>query len=138
MNILATSVGVENIYLDPHELKQSGADIEEISRFLGELLQRDPGWVAEQAGDLKHRYKQVGVRVDGDTAGQIRDYIREHQVSGIHLEPANQRIYPFGTLAAQVVGFTNAGGDGSEGIEAYYNSWLAGASGKVITTKGNN
>ena len=138
MNILATSVGVENIYLDPHELKQSGADIDGISRFLGELLQRDPGWIAEQARDLKHRYKQVGVRVDGDTAGQIRDYIREHQVSGIHLEPANQRIYPFGTLAAQVIGFTNAGGDGSEGIEAYYNSWLAGASGKVVTTKGNN
>jgi len=29
-------------------------------------------------------------------------------------------------------------GDGSEGIEAAYNSYLTGSSGKVITTKGNN
>jgi len=89
MNILATSVGVENIYLDPHELKQSGADVEDISRFLGETLERDPQWIGEQAVDLKQRYKQVGVRVDSDTAGVIREYIRDHDVSGIHLEPAN-------------------------------------------------
>ena len=30
MNILATSVGVENVYLDPHELKQSKADLDDI------------------------------------------------------------------------------------------------------------
>ena len=41
MNILARSVTVENVYLDPHELKQSKADIADISRVLGELLEAD-------------------------------------------------------------------------------------------------
>ena len=138
MNILATSVSVENVYLDPHELKQSKADIEEISRVLGQILDKDPAWIAEQAADIKQRYKQVGTRIDEETAAAIRAYINENDISGIHLEPTSQRTYPFGTLVAQVIGFTNASNEGSEGVEAAYNSYLAGSTGKVITTKGNN
>ena len=138
MNILATSVSVENVYLDPHELKQSKADIPALSSFLGELLDKDPAWIAEQAADIKRRYKQVGTRVDEETAGKIRDYINENDISGIHLEPTSQRTYPFGSLAAQVIGFTNASNDGSEGVEAAYDAYLSGSTGRVITTKGNN
>lgn len=138
MNILATSVSVENVYLDPHELKQSKADIPAIAKVLGEILDKDPAWIEEQAADRKQRYKQVGTRIDEETAAAIRDYINENDISGIHLEPTSQRSYPFGTLAAQVIGFTNASNEGSEGVEAAYNSYLTGSTGKVVTTKGNN
>ncbi len=138
MNILACSVTVENVYLDPHELKQSKADIADIAQTLGQLLDKEPAWIEEQAKDTTKRYKQVGDRVDEDTAAKIRVYINEKKISGIHLEPNSMRNYPYGSLAAQVIGFTNASNTGSEGIEAAYNSYLEGASGKVITTKGNN
>ena len=138
MNVLAVSQSVENVYLDPHELKQSKADVEAISLFLGELLGKEPGWIAEQAVNFRQRYRQVGAGVDRDTGSAIREYIRQNNISGIHLEPAAKRVYPMGTLAAQVIGFTNAGGDGVEGVEAAYNSFLSGGSGRVITTKGNN
>ena len=138
MNILASSVGVENIYLNPHELKQSKADIEKISAFLGEVLERDPQWIAQQAKDYSKRYKQVGSRVEEETAAKIRSFINEYDISGIHLEPNSRRTYPYGTLASQVIGFTNASGEGSEGVEAAYDRYLSGSVGKVITTKGNN
>ena len=138
MNILAVSAGVENIYLNPHELKQSGADVDKIATFLGQTLDRDPQWIRDQASDLKQRYKQVGYRVDPETAAAVREFIRENQIRGIHLEPGSKRVYPYGTLAAQVIGFTNSGGDGSEGIEASYDRYLSGSQGKVITSKGNN
>ncbi|MCI7808295.1 PASTA domain-containing protein [bacterium] len=138
MNILATSVSVENVYLDPHELKQSKADIEAISAFLAGLLDKDPGWIAEQAADTTKRYKQVGARIDEETAAQLRNYINEQNILGIHLEPTSRRYYPFGTLAAQVIGFTNDSNEGSEGVEAAYNGYLTGSTGRVITTKGNN
>ena len=138
MNILATNRGVENIYLDPHELKQSKADIGDISRFLGDILEKEPEWIAEQAADFKRRYKQVGSRVEEETAAKIRAYINENNISGIHLEPDSKRVYPQGTLAAQVIGFTNLSGQGSEGIEAAYDAFLSGKTGRVITTKGNN
>ena len=138
MNILATDRGVENVYLDPHELKQSKADVEKISTFLGELLEKDPVWIEEQAKDFKKRYKQVGARIDEETAGKIRSFINSENISGIHLEPATMRVYPYGTLAAQVIGFTNTGGEGSEGVEAACDRYLTGTAGQVITTKGNN
>ena len=138
MNILATSVSVENVYLNPHELKQSKADIAAISQALGAILEKDPAWIGEQAVDYRRRYKQVGARIDQETAAKIREYMNENGISGIHLEPTTRRFYPYGTLAAQVIGFTNAGGDGSEGVEAAYDSYLKGSTGKVITTKGNN
>ena len=138
MNILASSVTVENVYLDPHELKQSKADIESIASVLGDILDLDPAWITKQAGDITQRYKQLAARIDEETAGKIRSYINEHNISGIHLEPNAKRTYPYGSLAAQVIGFTNASNTGSEGIEAAYNSYLEGSAGKVITTKGNN
>ena len=138
MELLATSVTVENVYLDPHELKQSKADIDDLSRTLGEILEKDPAWIAEQAGDTRKRYKQVGASVDEETAGAIRDYINTKNISGIHLEPASKRVYPQNSLAAQVIGFTNASGDGCEGVESAYDSYLSGRAGRVITTKGNN
>ena len=138
MNILATNVSVENVYLDPHELKQSGADVPAIADRLGELLDKDPDWIRQQAADTRMRYKQVGTRIEESVAAEIRTYINENNISGIHLEPSARRIYPYGTLAAQVIGFTNAGGDGCEGVESSYDSFLTGSTGKVITTKGNN
>ena len=138
MNILACSRSVENVYLDPHELKQSKADMDQISEKLGQILDLDSEWIREQAKDISMRYKQIASRIDEETAAQIRDYINEYGISGIHLEPNSQRYYPYGTLAAQVVGFTNASNTGSEGVEAAYNSYLEGHTGRVITTKGNN
>ena len=138
MNILACSQSVENVYLDPHELKQSKADLEAIGRKLGDLLSLDPAWIVQQGKDITKRYKQIAARIDEQTASQIRTYINENGISGIHLEPNSQRYYPYGTLAAQVIGFTNASNTGSEGVEAAYNSYLEGSAGKVITTKGNN
>ena len=138
MNILACSVSVEDVYLDPHELKQAKEDIGEISAVLGEILGINPDWIARQAADTKMRYKRIASGVDETTAAQIRAFINGQKISGIHLEPNSKRYYPYGTLAAQVLGFTNASNVGSEGIEAAYNAYLSGTAGKIITTKGNN
>ena len=138
MNILADSVTVETVYLDPHELKQSGQDLDALSRELADILDLQTDWVLQQAKDLKKRYKQIAAGVEPEIAAKIRSYINSHGISGIHLEPNAKRVYPYGSLAAQVIGFTNASGQGSEGIEASYNSFLEGSAGKVVTTKGNN
>ena len=80
----------------------------------------------------------MGAFVSEETAAKIRDYINAKSISGIHLEPTSKRVYPQNSLAAQVIGFTNASGDGCEGVEAAYDSYLSGRTGRVITTKGNN
>jgi stage V sporulation protein D (sporulation-specific penicillin-binding protein) len=129
---------VENIYLDPHELKQSKADMALVSNSLGQILELDPEWIWQQGKDTTKRYKQIAAGVDEETAAQIREFINTNGISGIHIEPSLKRYYPKGKLASQIVGFTNLSNVGSEGIEASYNSYLSGIPGKVITSKGNN
>ena len=138
MNILASSRSTQNIYLDPRELKQAGEDLDGISEFLGQTLSLDTAWIRKQAGDMSMRYKLIAANVDDETGAAVLAYINEQKIRGIHLEPSSRREYPYGKLAAQVIGFTNASNTGSEGIEAAYDGFLSGTAGQVITTKGNN
>ena len=138
MNVLATNTPVEHVYLDPHELKQSQADMEKVSSFLAETLELEKSWVLEQGKDLSKRYKQIAAGISTETAETIRSFINQNNISGIHLEPGSKRYYPNGTLASQLLGFVNTSMEGCEGVEAAYNSFLEGKSSQVITTKGNN
>lgn len=138
MNVLAVSRSVEHVYLDPQELKQARVDLEKLSLFLGERLGKEPQWILEQAKDIRRRYKQVASGISTETADEIRGYILEKNISGVHLEPSVRRSYPFGDLASQVIGFTNLSGQGSEGIEAAYDAFLSGPMARVLTTKGSN
>ena len=138
MNILSASKTVEHIYIDPRELQQTGADIPAMAAALSEILDADPERVKELAADRTKRYHLIADRVEEETAAQVRSYIEQTGIEGIHLEPNSMRYYPYGTLAAQVIGFTNASGDGAEGIEASYDAYLSGDAGRTVTTKGNN
>ena len=137
MNILADSESVENVYLNPRQLRQNDVDMPAVSKRLGEILGEEPDWILEQSKDYAMRYKQIAAGIDGETSAAIRSYMKEENITGIHLEPATKRYYPYGSLASQVIGFVNASNTGSEGVEAAYNSYLQGGTGKVITGKGN-
>ena len=138
LNILASSATVENIYIAPRELQQSGADIDGLAHALGEILGVDADHVKKKAKDRSLRYHLIQAGVEEEAAARVRAYIEESGTKGIHLEPNSRRSYPYGTLAAQVIGFTNASGQGAEGIEASYEGYLSGKAGKTVTTKGNN
>ena len=138
MNVLAASRTVENVYIDPRELQQTGADTAAMAAALSEILEVDPARVEKLSQDRTKRYHLILDRVPEQTAARVRNYIEETGIEGIHLEPNSQRYYPYGSLAAQVIGFTNASNEGAEGIEASYDAYLSGEAGRTITTKGNN
>lgn len=136
--VLACNRSVETVYVSPRELRRAGADIEAVSQALGQILSLDADRIAQKAKNTALRYEQIAANVEKQTADQVRAYMEREGISGIHLEPALQRYYPCGSLAAQVIGFTNSSGTGSEGVEAAYNSYLSGTGEKVVTSKGNN
>lgn len=138
MNVLAASSSVENIFLDPLELEQNKVDVDALSNALARILDLDASWIKTQAADVKYRYKMLKRRQTQEVCDQVREYISSNKIIGVHLEPDSMRYYPYGTLAAQLLGFTNTENVGSEGLESYYNSYLEGTAGAVITTKGNN
>lgn len=57
------------------------------------------------------------------------DAIKKLKLAGLFSEPASLRTYPSGNLAANVLGYTNAEGQGVAGLEAKFNKELAGVDG---------
>lgn len=51
-------------------------------------------------------------------------------IKGIWFEEEYKRIYPYGTLACDAIGFTTADNVGTFGMEEYYNSILNGVNGR--------
>ncbi len=54
---------------------------------------------------------------------------------GVCIEKRSFRQYPFGTLAAQALGFTDGGGKGVDGIEKAFDTYLSGKPGEVVVLK---
>lgn len=138
MTTLAASASVENIFLDPLELSKNGVDIDFLARNLATILDVSEEFIKEQAADTKMRYKMIKRKQGQEVCDQVRAFISDNNIVGVHLEPDSLRYYPNNEVASQLLGFTNTENVGSEGLESYYNSILEGTAGAVITTKGNN
>ncbi|MCI9588953.1 MAG: penicillin-binding protein 2 [Lachnospiraceae bacterium] len=55
----------------------------------------------------------------------------KQKVAGVWFEPQYKRVYPYGTLASTVIGFSyDNGAKGMNGIEQYYNDQLTGINGR--------
>jgi len=67
----------------------------------------------------------------------ISEYIKNLQLPGIFLLEESKRYYPFGKIAAQLIGITNIDGIGIEGIEKSFNALLTGKPGKRKIRKDN-
>lgn len=154
MNILASNATVETVFLDPNALarrieeetekREAGKEynpaisVDFIAAGLADLLDVEPDFVKEQAADTAYYYKVIKRKVPEETAQEVREFINENELSGIiNLELDSRRYYPYGSLAAQVVGFVNLDDVGGDGLEAYYETTLTGNAGAIITTKGN-
>jgi cell division protein FtsI (penicillin-binding protein 3) len=61
--------------------------------------------------------------------------IKELKLDGVDFLPESKRQYPRGSLACQVVGFTNIDGVGQLGIEHAYNEQLAGKEGELVAPR---
>ena len=138
MEVLAASTSVENIFLDPLELKQNHVDIDFLAENLAVLLNLDEDYIKKQASDTAMRYKLLRRKQGKEVCDAVRQFVSDNDIVGVHLEPDSLRYYPNCATASQLLGFTNTENKGSEGLEAYYNSILEGTAGAVITTKGNN
>ena len=69
---------------------------------------------------------------------QVADRLQALHLAGVGLEPETRRSYlpggsPDSTLASNLIGFVNNDGAGQYGVEAYYQSELAGRNGSMST-----
>ena len=142
-NILAISSSAETIILSPLEIDNALNDTENpvtwtkdsLAAGLAEILGKDAASIRKRMDNVKSQYELIQLRADEEVAARVRAYVEENKISGVHLVADTKRYYPYGSLAAQVIGFVGDDNTGLYGLEAYYEEELEGQSGLVISAK---
>ena len=132
MNPLAVSASVDNIYLSPAEIEMYGEDRELIARGLSEILGLDYDDILEKTGRTGSWYVTVARKVEAEQAAEVRRFKTENGLKGVRLETDTKRYYPNSSLACHLIGFVGTDNTGLEGIEAKYDSALAGSAGRTV------
>lgn len=149
--VLATSVKVYNLILDPKIMKSDGGKylettISALCNCFGYDETEIRRIVSENGNSSYYRYEK------GMTYSEIEEFLKlsegetkpvplwftnddgvaysYYNIQGVWFEEEYQRIYPYNSLACDIIGFTNSGNVGTWGIEEYYNETLNGTDGR--------
>ena len=132
--ILAMSASAEDIFISPKEIIENDQDQNLIAGGLAEILDLDPADILKKMEKTNSQYEELKKKADDELADKVREFINENDLKGVFIRPTSKRTYPKGTLASQVIGFTNDLG-GAMGLEAAYNDELTGENGMVVTAR---
>ncbi len=136
-DVLATSVAAATIYADPRAFRPTetadgrpvppAGDADAVAASLAPLLDRDAATLAALLEEDRH-FVYLARQIDHD----LGERIGALGLPGIGVLAEPKRLYPAGSLAAQVVGFTGIDAEGLQGLEARYDTVLAGRPGTLL------
>ncbi len=145
---LAISTDVYTVFADVHVIFQESqkAGNETLIEDIANSLYQTIGYPVEDfkalfatdgSGNLINDtyYYVLQKEVPMSTASEINDL----DLVGIHLEEQGKRVYPYGNIAAQTIGFIGGDGQSSNwGLENYYDSELTGQDGRYFVSYDEN
>lgn len=143
--LLATSITTYRVFISPSAIAAAQAKLKDsmtlsyadlIAENLSEILGIEYETVLKQTTYTKYLDRTIAKEVSDSDAEKVRKFIDKYSLEDmVFLEATSTRYYPYSTLAAHVLGFTNSDGDGIYGIEAQYNEQLQGVDGKYVTAR---
>lgn len=113
---------VYTLFADPYTVTDSAKAIDVIRQVAGGNARPN---LQELISKKDTRYQILATKLTRTQA----DKIKQQNIVGIGFQAISQRVYPEGSLAAQVLGFVNNEGSGQYGIEQALNSNLTGKDG---------
>ncbi|WP_447581702.1 penicillin-binding transpeptidase domain-containing protein [Anaerotignum faecicola] len=103
-------------------------DEEATAKYLAEKLDLNYDDVLKKVSQ-RVALVRIKTKVDKETALEIRNA----DIPGVVVDEDVKRIYPYSSLAAQVIGFVGKDNQGIIGLEAKYDEYLKGEMGKILT-----
>ena len=122
--VLAGTATRYNLYVRPN----SATDKEGLAQCLSEVFGYDKDKVLEKISK-KVSEVTVATKVTKEQMSALFDM----GFDGLYYSEDNFRYYPYGDFMTQVLGFTGADGNGQTGLEAYYDKYLTGINGYILT-----
>lgn len=101
---------------------------EKVAEVLSEKLDLDYNETLEKV-NKRVALMRIKTKVDKKTAEEIASL----KLKGVMVDEDILRIYPYDTLAAQVIGFVGKDNQGIIGLESKYEEYLKGEKGKIMT-----
>ena len=139
---LAGTTYVYRIGITPKDVRSITKDIttEEIARNMAACLEMDSQAVLDALNDKAATYIQLKKDVPSTQAEALKAYKSEADLGGIRIDAEPRRYYTNGTLASQVIGYTNYDQNnlvGQLGVEMQYNTLLTGEPGYTYVETDN-
>lgn len=133
--VLAQSVTVYTVYVDPRTYAERDTEKEDIIVY---TLSSKLGIDAEQVREKLYKdnaYQEVATGVEKSVATDIMNTMSAEGITSVGATPTAKRYYPQNDLAANVIGHLHYDGYGIYGLEAYYDEYLTGVDGKIISAR---
>lgn len=124
-NLIATTETGYGVYARP----KSVVDAEACAKALAEILDMDYAKLLEKF--TKKGVSEVTIKRQIDSAQASE--IRSRNLHGVYLAAEGLRSYVYGDFLSQVLGFVSYDGVGQTGLEAYYDKYLQGINGELLT-----
>ena len=129
--ILATTVELRSLYAIPGLMTDRGHDLKPaVAAALAPILGERPE-VLRAAFDSGAEWLFVRRRLPEETAVRIAAL----RLAGLGFEMEPKRLYPNGSVGAQVLGFVNDDGVGQYGVEGRYAAELSGTPGRLVVAR---
>ena len=122
-NVLAMSVECRNVCARPQQVEDKATAAREIAGLLG-MEEAEVSQLLSSQSPFVYLKRQV----DQDVAEKVAAL----GITGIEFEHAMKRVYPYGSLASQVIGTVDVDNKGLTGIELQYDDILSGENGSLV------
>ena len=127
--ILAESSSVESVSINPTNISAENKD--KIAKALSDIFELDYEKVSKKV-HKKSSIESIVKKIDKSKADELRNWIATNGITtGINIDEDSKRYYPYGDLAAQVIGFCGSDNQGLDGVEAKYDDELKGKNGRI-------
>ena len=137
MSVLAQSATSWRVFIVPSEIDDEQTR-EVVIKELASILEIDEEDVRAKT-NRNSNYETVKAKIDSDAKTKVEELVRSEKYKGyglneiIGISQDAKRYYPNSTLASTLIGFTGTDDQGLEGLESFYDKYLTGVSGRVIT-----
>ena len=122
--LLAGNTAAYTLYARANAVK----DAEKTARALSSLLPLSYESLLAKLSDRSSSEIVLLRRVEKETVAAVEGT----NLQGVYYARDNRRVYPYGALSCQVLGFSSSDGAGLTGIEKQYDSYLAGTKGEIL------
>ena len=127
--ILAESSSVESVSINPTNISAENKD--KVAKALSDIFKLDYEKISKKV-HKRSSIESIVKKVDKSKADELRNWMETNRITtGINIDEDSKRYYPYGDLAAQVIGFCGSDNQGLDGVEAKYDEELKGKNGKI-------